>query len=144
MLLNNSHILLLPALQHLICVCVTFLFVSIVLVQRPINLNVSPQSVFVPISHARIYPWRVPIVKPATIKEITGPFVKKWPYYTDRITLPYRRSDKGFGAHKKTPFVINFPTLKSLVLHRTNWKASTSRHSRIIYCRKRSKLISTS
>lgn len=128
-------------LNNFLCMCVLMCFifllllificdiiVQLVLVQRPINLNVSPHPWFVPISRTHIYPVHIPIAKTMTIKEIAAPGYKKVPNFTtttstrttNKYVLPYHASDKGIVQYKKSPFLVHFPTLKSVVFHRTN------------------------
>lgn len=97
-------------------------------VQRPINLNVSPHSLFVPISNAHIYPSvHVPIVKSSTIKEIATHVPKKFLGYTEKYVLPYHHLlDKGIVQHKKPPLFVQIPTIKNVVFHHTNWVRPTS------------------
>lgn len=130
-----------------VCWCVLYFFstvtgiylwhyCSIVSVQRPINLNVSPHSWFMPNKNSRthIYPMHIPIAKTTTIKENAAPDYKNVPNFTtktstststssntiNKYVLPYHASNKGIVQYKKSPFLIHFPTLKSVVFHRTN------------------------
>lgn len=97
-------------------------FDSIVSVHRPIKLIEAPHTVYVAQPH--IYPVHIPVLarKTTTIKKIATPDPKKSPYITSKYVLPYRASDKGNGFHKKPPFLVHFPTLKSVVYHPTNYE----------------------
>lgn len=107
-----------PLLLFFCCLICDIMCSIIVSVQHPINLDVSPHSLFVsPISHAHIYPMRIPNAKTTIIKKIVSPV----PYYTEKLLLPYHSSDRGIALHKKPPPIfVNFPTIKSVVFHRTN------------------------
>lgn len=88
--------------------------------QRPININVSPHSIIMPIPHAHIYPVDIQIAKPTTIKEVKIPFLKKGPYHMQKLKVPYHTTSHGHKMRKKGRFGVISPAPKSVVIRHTN------------------------